>query len=167
MGELDVEARGLQCPLGLHLGRVRGLQGLATLVDDLLGDGTGLYQVETAIELALGQFDLGAGIRELAVGLLGHRLERARVDHVEQVALAHDRAVLELDRIDEAPDARPDLYFLYGFEAAGELVPIGDGALDRLGDRDGRRRRSRRLRGRLFASGEPSGRSERQTGAPD
>ena len=97
MGELDIELGGLQRAFGLRLGGMRRLQGLAALVDDLFGDRAGLDQVQAAVELALGKLHLGARVGELAVRLLGDRLERARVDDVEQVALMHDRAVLELD----------------------------------------------------------------------
>ena len=49
-----------------------------------------------------------------------------------------DRAIAELDAGDEAADAGADLDLLDRLEAAGEFIPIGDGALDRLRDRDGR-----------------------------
>ena len=78
---------------------------LTALVDDLFGDGTGLHQGQPAIELALGKLRLGARIGKLAVGLRRHRLERAGIDDVEQVAGMDHVAVLELDIGDEAADA--------------------------------------------------------------
>ena len=138
-------------PSATRLGGVRRLQGLTALVDDLFGDRAGLDQVQAAIELALGKFDLGARIRKLAVGLLGDGLERAGIDDVEQIAGMDHVAVLELDAGDEAADPGADLDLLDRLEPAGELVPIGDGALDRLRDRH-RRRRGGRLRRRLFAA---------------
>ena len=132
-------------PSATGLGGVRGLQRLAALVDDLFGDCTGLDQVQPAVELALGKLRLGARIRKLAVGLRGHRLERAGIDDVKQVAGMDHVAVFELDIGDEAADPGADLDLLDRVEAPGEFVPVGDGALDRLGDRDRRRSRGRRL----------------------
>ncbi|MGY4484445.1 hypothetical protein ACVWWR_003636 [Bradyrhizobium sp. LM3.2] len=104
---------------------------------------------------------LGACVGQLAVRLLGHRLERTRVDDVEQIALMHNGAVLELDGVDEAADAGAHLHLLRRLEAAGEFVPIGDGALDRLGDGHRRGRRCTRLRRRLAATGESEYRNEK------
>ena len=70
----------MSAPSACDLGGLRRLQRLAPLVDDLFGDRTGLDQGQRAVELALGEFHLGARIRELAVGLLGDRLERAGID---------------------------------------------------------------------------------------
>ncbi|MGY4449522.1 hypothetical protein ACVWZR_004182 [Bradyrhizobium sp. i1.3.1] len=103
---------------------------------------------------------LGTRVGQLAVRLLGHRLERARVDDVEQVALMHDRAVLELDGVDEAADTGAHLHLLDRLEAAGELVPIGDGALDWLGNGHRRGRWGGGLRGRLSATSESERRGE-------
>src|ERR1700730_1516397 len=97
MGELDVELRRLQRAFGYGLGGVRRPQGLAALVDDLVGESAGLGQGQGAGELALGKLSLCARIRKLAVGLQGDRLERARVDHVKQVAGMDDGAVAKLD----------------------------------------------------------------------
>ncbi len=152
MGEFDVEACNLQRAFGLHLGGVRGLQGLTALIDHLLGNGAALHQAEAAIELALGELHLRPCIRQLAFRLRRHRLEWTRVDDIEQVALMHDGAVLEFDRVDEAADPRTHLHLLGRLEAPGELVPIGDGALDRLGDRHRRRRWGSALRGWLPAT---------------
>ena len=86
MGELDIELGGLQRAFGHGLGGVRRLQRLAALVDDLFGDRAGLDQGQAAVELALGKLHLGAGIRKLAVGLLGDGFERAGIDQIEQIA---------------------------------------------------------------------------------
>jgi len=93
-----------QRALGLHLRGVGRLQGLAALVDDGFGDCTGLDQSQRTIELALGQFGLGARIGKLAVGLQRRRLKRTGIDDVEQIAGMDDRAVAELDAGDEAAD---------------------------------------------------------------
>jgi hypothetical protein len=151
MGKFDVELGGLERAFGLHLGRVGRLQGLAALVDDGIGYGLGLVQGQGAIEFTLGQFGLGAGVRQLAVGLLRHRFERAGVDHVEQIAGFDDGAVAEFDRCHKATDAGANLDLLDRIEPAGEFIPVGHGALHRLRNRNGRRRRGRLLR-RLVAT---------------
>ena len=148
----------LSAPSATDFGGVRRLQGLAPLVDDLFGDRAGLDQVQAAIELALGELHLGARIRKLAVGLFGDGLERARIDQIKQVAGMDHVAVLELDIGDKAADPRADLHLLDRLEPAGEFIPIGDGALDRLRDRH-RRRCGRSLRRRLFAA---AGQRDRQ-----
>ena len=88
MGELDIELGGLERAFGLHFRGVRRLQGLAALVDDGIGHRLGLVQRQGAVEFALGEFCLRACIRQLAIGLLGDRLERTGVDHVKQIARA-------------------------------------------------------------------------------
>ena len=105
------------------------------------GDRLGLIQGQRAVELALGEFGLGARIRELAVGLFGDRLEGAGIDDIEQVAGIDEGAVAELDIGDEAADPGANLNLFHRLEPAGEFVPIGDGAFGRLRDRDRRRRR--------------------------
>ena len=140
MSELDIELGRLQRAFGLHLGGVRRLQCLAALVDDLIrrrrwsGPGSAPRSSSRLASSALARAS-----DKLAVRLRCHRLERAGVDDVEQVARLDDVAVLELDMVDEAADPGADLDLLDRLEAAGELVPIGDGALGRL--RDGHRRR--------------------------
>ena len=162
MGELDIELGGLQRAFGLHLGCVRGLQRLAALIDDLFGDGTGLDQIEPAVEVALGKLRLGARVRKLAVRLLGDGFERTRIDDVKQVAGMDHVAVAELDIGDEAADPGTDLDLLDRVETPGELVPVGDGALDRLGDRDRRSSRGRRLRRLVPAAGQRGGQQDNQ-----
>ena len=62
MGEFDVELGRLQRAVGLRLGGPRRLQGLAALVDDGIRNRLGHVQGQRAIELAFGQFRLGARI---------------------------------------------------------------------------------------------------------
>ncbi len=150
VGELDIELGCLERAFGDGFGGVRRLQGLAALVDDLFGDRTGLDKVQPAVELALGEFRLGTGIRELPVCLGRYRFERTRVDDVEQVAGMNHVAVLELDIGNEAADPGADLHLFDCLEAAGEFIPIGHGAPG--GRRDGDRRRRGGLRRRLFAA---------------
>ena len=63
----------------------------------------------------------------------------------------HHVAVLELDIGDETADPRANLDLFDGLEPAGEFIPVGDGALDRLRHRD-RWCRGGGLRRRLFAA---------------
>ena len=97
MGEFDVELGRLQRAFGLRLRGPCRLQGLAALVDDGVGDRLGHVQGQRAVEFASCQFRLGARIRELAVGLQRDGLERAGIDHIEQIAGPDDRAVAKLD----------------------------------------------------------------------
>ena len=88
---------------------------------------------------------------KLAGGLFGDRLERTRVDDIEQVAGTNHVAVPELDSGHEAADAGANLDFLDRLEASGEFVPVGDGAFHRLRHRN-RRRGGGRRRWRLVAA---------------
>ena len=124
------------------------------------GDGLGLVQGQGAVEFALGSFGFRARVGQLAVGLLGDRLERTGVDHVKQIAGPDDGAVAELDAGHEAADAGANLDLLDRLEPSGEFIPVGDGALHRLRHRDGRRRGSRLLR-RLVAAGGQRQREQR------
>ena len=151
VGEFDIELGRLKRAFGDSLGGKRGLHCLAALVDDLFGDRAGLDKLQAAIELALGKLRLCPGVGKLAIRLVGHRLERPRVDDVKQVAGMHDVAVLELDTGYKAADAGADLNLFNRLEAAGELVPVGDGPFDRLRHRHRRRRRGR-LRLRLLVA---------------
>ncbi len=81
--EFDIELGGLERAFGLHLRGARRLQGLAALVDDGIGHRLGQVQRQGTVEFALGEFCLRARVRQLAVGLLGDRLERTGVDHVK------------------------------------------------------------------------------------
>ena len=136
MGKFDIELGGFEHALGLQARRIGGLQGLAALVDDGVGDRLGLVQHQRAVEFALGELSLGAGVGQLAIGLLGNGLERAGIDGVEQVAGLDEGAIAEFDAGDKAADTGANLDFLDRLEPAGEFIPIGDEALDRLRDRD-------------------------------
>ena len=124
MGELDIELGGLERAFGLHFRGVRRLQGLAALVDDGIGHGLGLVQGQGAVEFALGEFRFRPRIRQLAVGLLGDRLERTGVDHVKQIARPDDGAVAKFDAGHEAADAGANLHLLHRLEPSGEFIPV-------------------------------------------
>ena len=144
----------LSAPSACISAALRGLQGLAALIDDGVGDRLGLIQGQRTVEFALGEFRLGARIRKLAVRLLGDRFERAGIDHIEQVAGIDEGAVAKFDTGDEAADPGADLNLFHRLEPSGELVPIGDGAFGRLRDRDRRRRGCRLLRRLVAAAGQ-------------
>ena len=139
MAEFDIELGRLEQALGLGFRGLCCLQGLAALVDDLFGDGTGLDQVQAAVEFALGEFRLGARIRELTVRLLGDGFEGTGIDDIQKVAGPDESAVAKLDVGDEATDAGANLNLFNRLEPAGEFIPIRHGALGGLGHRDGRR----------------------------
>ena len=111
-------------------------------------DVLGFDQRKRTVELALGEFRLGARIRELAIGLLGNCFEGAGIDNVQEVAGLDEGAVAEFDVGDEPADPGANLNLFDRIEPSGEFVPIGDGAFGGLGDRDRRcsgRNRRRRL----------------------
>src|SRR5437868_10344880 len=82
VGKFDVELGGLQRTLGLQLSGLGGLQRLPTLIDNGIRNRLGLIQCKRTVELTSGEFRLGAGVRELAIGLLRDGLKRASIDHV-------------------------------------------------------------------------------------
>ena len=162
MGEFDIEICRLQRAFGLHFRGVCGLQGLAALVDNGFGNGAGLDQRQRTVEFAFCQLRLGARVRQLAVGLQGRRLERAGVDDVKQVAGTNDGAITELDAVDKAADPGAHLHFFHRLEAAGEFIPIGDGAFCRLRHRDCRRRSCGLLLRLVSAARQREGQQESQ-----
>ena len=127
------------------------------------GHRLGLVQRQGAVEFAPGEFCLRMCVRQLAIGLLGDRLERAGINHVKQIAGAHDRAIAEFDAGDETADAGADLDFLNRLEPSGEFVPVGNGTLHRLRNRNRRRCGSRLLRRLVAAGGQRRGRAAEST----
>ena len=162
VGEFDIEFCRLQRAFGLHLRGMRRLQGLAALVDDGFGNRAGLNQGQRAIEFTFCQFRLGARIGKLAIGLQRCRLERPGIDRVKQVALADDVTVAEFDAVDEAADPGAHLHLFHRLEAAGEFIPVGDGAFGRLRHGDRGRRRCGLLLRLVSASGQREGEQESQ-----
>jgi hypothetical protein len=123
----------------------------------------GLYSSADPLVVAAQMDEIrGAGIGELAVRLQRYCLERTGVDDIEQVARLDEVAVLELDGFDEAADPGADLDFLHRLEAAGELVPIGDGPLGRLRNGDWRRPGRGLRRGLLPAARQAGGEQHHQ-----
>jgi hypothetical protein len=109
-----------------------------------------LNQCKRTVEFALGEFGLGARVRELAIGLLGNGFERARIDDVQEVAGVDEGTIAEFDVGDEPADPGANLNLFDRVKPSGELVPVRDGAFGRLGDGD-RRRSGSSLRRRWFA----------------
>ena len=71
-------------------------------------------------------------------------LERTRVDDKKEVILLDNGAVLELDLIEKAGDARTHLDDVDGIEPAGVLIPLHNLFFERVRYRDGWGRRGRR-----------------------
>ena len=107
-------------------------------------------------------------LREARLRLRERGLERPAIDGEEQVALLHQLAVLEVDGVEIARDARAHLDGVDGDEAADILVVVGDQPLGRLGDRDLRGGRWPGLRARLarLAAGEPGTQQEQRSRDP-
>ncbi len=96
-------------------------------------------------ELLVGEVEPCVGLGELRLGGGQGRFIRARIDHEEQSALLDDLAVLKMDRLQVAGDARPDFHVIDRTELSGELVPFDQIAAQRVADRDRRWRRCRCL----------------------
>ena len=104
---------------------------------------------------------VGAGEVGLSLGGGERGLGRARIEREEELALAHGLAVAEMHALQVAADAGAHLDALRRLEAAGEIVPVDDGFLERDGHRN--RWSGRRLTGvgSISASGHAkSGRCE-------
>ena len=115
--------------------------GLRPLLEDLLGDRLVVDELLGAVEIGLGEDDIGLGLRQHGARLVERVLERPLVDGEQQVALVHQLAVLEMHAVEIAGDARAHLHGVHGDEAADIFVIVGDRLLHRLGHGHGRRRR--------------------------
>ena len=89
-----------------------------------------------AVLLEPGQLEPGLRLPDLRLGPVDRRLVGPGVDDEQDLVLLDDLAVLEADLLDIARDPGADLDPLHRLEAAGELVPLGELAGQRLGDRD-------------------------------
>ena len=118
---------------------VRRAEGLGALVESLLGDRAVAHELLGAIEIGLGEGEIGLGLRQRSSGLRDGVLERPLVDGEQQIALLDHLAVAEMDLVEIARDAGANLDRIHRDEAADIFVLIGDAALDRLGHRHGRR----------------------------
>ena len=121
--------------------RLRGAVRLGALIEQLLGDGALAHQRLRALQVGLGEGEIGLRLRQIGAHLIERVLERPAVDGEQQIALLDDLAVLEMDLVEIAGHARADLDRVHRDEAPDILVLIDDGALDRLRHRHGGRRR--------------------------
>src|SRR6185503_5588651 len=94
----------------------------------------------------------GLGLRDSTLCLIDCCLEWPRIDGEETVALFHDLAVGEVDRLQVTRYSGPNLYVIDGNKPPDIFVVVRDKPLRRLRDRNLRRRwrRSRGLAGLLF-----------------
>ncbi len=143
------------CPFEIELRLLQGSLGRAHLaggvtlgcpagIELALGHGLVAHQRGRPLHVKGGDLELGLGALEIGLRLLDRELIGARIDDEQSVALLDQLAFVEVNGIDEAGDACPDLYVLDRDEAAGILVPFGDRLLQRA--RNGHRRRRRRGR---------------------
>ena len=103
----------------------------------------------------------GIGGIEIGLGAVDGGLIGSRIDDEEHVALLHDRAIREVDRLQIARDAGANLDRGRRFEAAGELVPFREALMQRRRHGDRRWRRIGWLRSsRVVAGGQKRGGSQ-------
>jgi len=112
------------------------------LADRLLRDER---RIPRHVVVRLGQPRLSRGL--VGPGLRQDGFERLSVDRVQEVALAHDRAFLEVHGLQVTFDARPDFHVLVPLGLSDQFQVDGDVPLNDVGDEHfgGRRRRGLRL----------------------
>jgi hypothetical protein len=119
-----------------------------------LRDGLRLDQHVGARELDLVELERRLRLRDRRLRRREGRLEGARVDREQEVALLHVGTIAEVELLDAAGDLRRDRDDLAG-DALSDLVQIDrDVTLDRRRDRDGRRRTLEGRRGLLVTADE-------------
>ncbi len=138
-GEIEVQRGGADGGLGLLHRRDRVVLLLHALVQQLGRGEVARVQRGGAHDLLVGQVELGVRGQKLCLGLLELDLERARIDHEQQVALMDDLAVGEVDLGQVAADLGADLDIVHGRELAGEGRPGRQVAPQRGADGDGGR----------------------------
>ena len=137
--EGEIQRRGVDGSLGRgDIGR-RLLIARGALVELFLRDGALLDQSRGAFALGLRQRTLRACPGQFGLCLLELGLVGTRVDDVEDVALLDLVALLEMRGGDVARHPRAHFHALDGFEAARELVELGDGLRQHLGHLHGGR----------------------------
>ncbi len=120
--------------------------GAGPAVELLARDGLHVHQLLGAGHLARGQLGRGARLLQLRLGAVELGLVGPGIDLEEHLALPDLSPLGERQALDVARDAGPDLHVVHRLEAAAELVPLRDVALEDGGDADGGRRRGcRRL----------------------
>ena len=104
--------------------RFRHPLGLRALVEGLLGDHRADGKTLSAREIAFRECESGPRLREAGLRLSEGGLERPAIDREQKIALLHHLAVLKMDRLQIAGNARPHLDGLDGDEAADILVLV-------------------------------------------
>jgi hypothetical protein len=161
---LEIEPGDAQRRLGAEHVGLRGARSGSPLVDLLARHGLRVEQLLGAHQFALRELQLRLVRRQRRLRTRDLGLERARIDREHQVALLDEGAVDEVDLVDGAGDARPQLDVLGRFETAAELLALGDGALHRRRDADRRRARRPALRVGAVAAGAQQGHGDDDRG---
>ena len=163
----EVEAGGVERGPGrVDLG-LRRVPARDRVVVVALADGLLLGQ-----RLQPGDFLLGLVEPRLVRGDVRRRLRHLRlvllrVDRVEEVSRLHEGALLEVDGLEVARDAGPDLHVLRAGGLTDDLQRDRDVPLDGLGDEDLRWRRRRHLLLPAARGGEEGGEGEEGDGEGD
>ena len=137
--EGDVELRGFELRLRAAQGGFEFLDGSAGFIDLALRRGLRGEQLLVAGERDARQVDAGVERSHLRLGRPGLRVVGPGIDGEQQIALVDLGALLEVDALDVAGNARPDLYLLDRFETRGKFDCLGDRAGHRRGHGDLRR----------------------------
>ncbi len=126
LGVAQVDVGGLQVGIGDdHVALGAFLIG-NPYVEQRLGGGVGLGQFLCACALRGGVGEFALRLKERALRLLHRRLERVRLDPVENVAFLDDVALLEQDLLEETRHARADLHPFDSLHAPDEFGRLGD-----------------------------------------
>ena len=137
-GEAEVQARGPDRGLSALEVGPRRLERLPALLQHLFGDVARAAERLRPFEVALGVGHARLRRDGGRLGLIHGGLVGPLVDHVEQIALLDDRAILERHLVEIARHPRPHLDRLDSLEPARVVVLLHDILHNRLGDGHGR-----------------------------
>src|SRR6185369_3756614 len=137
-GELEIELGLADRRLGVAHRGLRVAIGLRALLEGLLGNGLVAHELLAAREVRFGIGEVRARLHQAGARLVEHVLERPLVDGEQEIALLDDLTVLEMHAVEIAGDAATHLDRIDRDETADIFIRVGDGALGRLGDGDGR-----------------------------
>ena len=84
------------------------------------------------LKIALRARKLRFRLRQIALQTVHFRLEGPRIDLKQEIALVNNRAFLEMYALQVAGNARANLYRVYCFKPAGELVTVAQLLADNL-----------------------------------
>src|SRR4029077_15206206 len=145
-----------QCRLlRLHRGLGHAL-GLRALIEGLLRDSAAAHETLPTLQVGLGIGKVGTSLRQVCLRLRQRGFEGSPIDGEQEVALLHQLAVLEVNGVEVARDARTHLDGVDGHEATDVLIVIRYEPLGGFGHRDLWRRRGPAGGARLsrFTAGE-------------